>query len=272
MPIGESEATILPASSTPAGNLEVLPREIRDEIYGYVFGTIDLNELVVSFGVLLALQIDSYGTTRLQWDEMYPSSILKLSKRIRQEAMEFLYSKGVFRIHDPSTNTKDTLFMDRIMNVRLSYFLSLEQRLKVTSLFAGTQVLRGTFTEECDVYDTEKQIMEPPMIEAVKQLISFKTVAVQILESLGRMSRKQESMHLSTSLGEHSSQHWDLAPSRASKRRGMRDQLVMISPSFSILETTFPGKRRRRRRSQRSRKRRCDTFPFRGHRTQSVVL
>lgn len=180
MPIGESEATILPASSTPAGNLEVLPREIRDEIYGYVLGTTDPNDLVRGFSVPLALQIDSFGTTRLHWDEMYPSSIIKLSKRIRQEAMEFLYSKGVFRIHGPSTNTKDTLFMDRIMNVKLPSYLSLEQRLKVTSLFAGTQVLRGTFAEEYDVYHVEKQIMEPPMIEAVKQLISFKTVAVQI--------------------------------------------------------------------------------------------
>lgn len=107
MPVEASDATILPASSTPAGNLEVLPREIRDEIYGYVLGTTDYDDFVYDFKVSLrlhmdsevrlALHMDSSGTTRLQWDDEFSfPSILKLSKRIRQEAIGFLYSKGVF--------------------------------------------------------------------------------------------------------------------------------------------------------------------------------
>lgn len=194
MPVEASDATILPASSKPAGNLEVLPREIRDEIYGYVLGTTDYDDFVYDFEerlalhmdseVPLALHMDSSGTTRLQWDDgfVFPP-ILKLSKRIRQEAMEFLYSKGVFWVHGssfPSTIIKDILLMDRIMNVTLSIDLTLEERLKVTSLFAGTQVLRGTFTEERHLSLAEKGIMNPPMIETVKQLIGFKIVTVLI--------------------------------------------------------------------------------------------
>lgn len=120
MPLEASEASLvqnpaksssfLPASPTPAGNLGVLPRELRDEIYGYVFGRTDTNELYPPANLFLALRTDSFGTTHLQWDKVYFPWILQLSKRIRQEVVEFLNSKGVFWVYEdlfPSTNTKD---------------------------------------------------------------------------------------------------------------------------------------------------------------------
>lgn len=62
--------------------------------------------------------------------------------------------------------------------------MTLEQRLKVTSFFAATKVLRETCAEECHLCNHKTQIMEPPVIEAVKQLIGFKTVAIVIYSDL----------------------------------------------------------------------------------------
>lgn len=175
-------SSILPTFPTTAGNLGVLPREIRDEIYRYVLGRTDPNKWDRGADVLLAAPTDSVGTTHLYWRKGDFPRILQLSTRIRQEAIEFIYSKAVFGMleaYSPGINCIDMLDMNRIMNVRLWSYLFLEERLKVMSLFAGAEVLRETFAEifMLDFWD-EQHIIEPPMIEAGKQLTGFKSVAL----------------------------------------------------------------------------------------------
>lgn len=179
--------SILPACPTPTGDLGVLPREIRDQIYGYVVSR--ARRCIPPYTYTpFPIRTVARGNFQFQW---YGSDyqILRASACICREVMEVLYSEEVFDIpshlSDPYRDRcRDTLSVDCIMNVEVNgNWLDSDESLRLMYLFVGTKVLRKTF----GMFMTRHQrahsaILQSPVVEIVKQLIGFKTVSLKVHE------------------------------------------------------------------------------------------
>ena len=185
-----------PSTLAGLGSLAKFPREIRDEIYGHLWE--GYHEKTRNGEELSFSWFDSSERAYLTWDGPTRYPILHVSTCIRREATESLTSLKTFEIFALDEKimhrgyTLDMSFLDRIMNVCVQYVdplwncnhpmkhaLKFEEHPRILSLFAGTEVLRKNLDvrlTRCFVEDTS-EIMDPPMIEAVRQLTGFKTVA-----------------------------------------------------------------------------------------------
>lgn len=189
--------SILPTSPTPNGSLRVLPREIRDEIYGYVLGATPGNDYIFDANIKVKLQLTSAGKAQLLWNRASDYKIFGVSTRIRREAIEFFCSETLFCLgkfcylgtiprsrNDPITELS---FAQCIMNVEISPYngMSLKQSLSGISLFAGTEVLRNTFVIRCIRFHyCSRHILHPTLVEAVKHLTGFMNVIFEIMPRL----------------------------------------------------------------------------------------
>ena len=178
--------SILPVSPTPTGNLGVLPREIRDQIYGHLMSR--LRSCYPYLCVEVMIQTDPCGKIQANFDgSRYP--ILRTSACICREVMAVLYSEKVFTLRQLYTLGRkdefiDKIFVDLIMNVEVSrYQTKLPESLMFISLFAGTKVLRKTFFM-CMDYVPEVTL-ESPLADTIKQLIGFKTVTLHVIPGRG---------------------------------------------------------------------------------------
>ena len=176
----EKSSSIFQAVPTPAGNLGVLPREIRDEIYGYMLCLHRSNKGYGDSDVYIPPR-SLFSKVCFRLGRRVNHRILHVSKGVRQEATEVLCSQGVFALEARPLVHLDISFVDPIMNVRMGSKLTQQEEIKGISLFVGTQVLRKAFVMRIDcIKGTESRAMTPPLIELVKQLIGFKTVTFQI--------------------------------------------------------------------------------------------
>ena len=205
MPLKRSEASfegtsvksssMLPVSPTSLGNLGFLPREIRNEIYGDVFGLSRSSEWLYtphahtpmrvwlrSCDAIITPQSDRFDNGRCIYVDGVRRSILCISRDIRQEAMEVLCSEGVFDVDTLPYREPNTSIVHPIMNVRLDSELTPDELLKGASLFVGSEVLRKAFVMHLEyAYWVSTQIMTPSLIEVAKQLTGFRTVVFKIL-------------------------------------------------------------------------------------------
>ena len=178
MPVKPS--SIFQAVPTPAGNLGVLPREIRDEIYGYMLCLNRSNKWHRDSDVYIPPR-SLFSKLCFQLGKRVDNRILYVSKGVRQEAIEVLCSQGAFALESRPRFHPDVSVVDPIMNVRMSSRLTRQEEMKGLSLFVGTKVLRKAFVMRIDCIDDEEpRAMTPPLIEVFKQLIGFKTVTFQI--------------------------------------------------------------------------------------------
>ena len=178
MPVKPS--SIFQAVPTPAGNLGVLPREIRDEIYGYMLCLNRGNNWHRESDVYIPPR-SLFGKVCFQLGKRVDRRVLYISKGVRQEAIEVLCSQGVFALEPLPNFPPEISIVDPIMNVRMGSRLTREQELMGILLFVGTQVLRKAFAMRIDfIHGKEVRAMRPPLIERLKQLIGFKTVTFQI--------------------------------------------------------------------------------------------
>lgn len=180
----EKFTSILTASPTPNGNLGVLPREIRDEIYGYVLRT-NPEDNYVSFSDFIPSVPSSSGALQ--------NPIFGASTCTRQEAMQVLCSMRRFLVssHFDLINAQitDMALVNYVKDVRVGpIILTLEEKLKAISLFSGTEVLRKVFVFYITCHkDASGEIIEPPLVEAVKQLTGFKTVTLDVTSEPSQM-------------------------------------------------------------------------------------
>ena len=179
MPVKSS--SIFQAGPTPAGNLGVLPREIRDEIYGYMLCLNCSNKWRRDSDVYIPPR-SLFGKPCFRLGSRVDHRILYVSKGVRQEALEVLCSQGLFALDPrPLRFQRDTSVVCPIMNVRMGSTLTRQEEMKGISLFLGTKVLRKAFVMRINWFtETAPRAMTPPLIEVVKQLIGFKTVTFQI--------------------------------------------------------------------------------------------
>ena len=178
MPVKSS--SIFQAVPTPAGNLGVLPREIRDEIYGYMLCLNQSNKWHRDSDVYIPPQ-SLFSKVCFRLGKRVDHRILYVSKGVRQEALEVLCSQGVFALESLSRFHLDISVVHPIMNVRMGSKLTQREELKGLSLFVGNKVLRKAFVMRIDyINGEESRAMTPPLIEMVKQLIGFKTVTFQL--------------------------------------------------------------------------------------------
>lgn len=180
--IPAKSSSILPAVPTPAGNLGILPREIRDEIYGYMLRLNCSNKWRRDSDVYIPLRSLLKRKPCFRLGKRVDHRILDVSKCIGQEAREVLCWQGIFGLESsPLTFLREISIVDPIMNVRMGNKLTPRDEIKGFSLFAGAKVLRKAFVMRIDWrMEREHRVMTPPLIEMIKQLIGFKTVTFQI--------------------------------------------------------------------------------------------
>lgn len=196
----QSPSLPMPTVPSPLGTLLILPREVRDEIDGWVVG----KGTVYEFSDPTALR--HYGH-RMKWSmDTYGESfnILRLSTYIRREALICLYAQGRFSfrryLYDLSClSQSDIPFFDRISNIEFDFDfeytskdledIALRRTAGPLSLFTGTQLSRNICKITLLGWRTDLKILfESPFVTdeshvtgAISQLTGFKEVRVILL-------------------------------------------------------------------------------------------
>ena len=159
-----------------------LPREIRDQIYGYLIK--DTHNIVPTLG----------PGHRYQGDDFRHLPILRVSKRVNWEAMQSLQRRSWFIYRMPDSRFYRRLYDNTItrymMNVQIIINRdTLKQDLaSIFCGFAGTKIERQTFVVLIPVYSLI--VMKPldyytlwddfrKHLQLIKLLTGFKTVVVQ---------------------------------------------------------------------------------------------
>ena len=196
-PDPHSTASSMP---TPLGTLSTLPRELRDEIYGYVHDHVYYTSVSMYDG----------GKWRSLENKSSGLSMMKLSKAIRQEFLTVLYAQAVFvlegfeRFDGTAWEREKIPCIDQIMNVR--YIASLgstvhmliydlnstirnghhakfipERSAKPIEFFAGTEVMRKSCSIELSFTTPwDMHILQSPFINATKALTGFKIITLKL--------------------------------------------------------------------------------------------
>ncbi len=200
--------------SRSLGDLSILPRELRDNIYAYIVpeGYTPNWHAVVHPGI-------HYTWLRHEEPDFEKKSpkgprfnitIFLLSRIIHEEAMTIFYSLGTFRFAPPSFQLNgvgrfpNTNIANRIMNVELFYKMSVKKLLILntkgpqnlhsttlfwspspgpTALFKGNDVKRkSAFIQfnfsEWSSYKTK--LIPTPLFDDLKQLTGFSTVTLKL--------------------------------------------------------------------------------------------
>ena len=218
----------------PLGNLSLLPREIRDEIYRQVlskmhqaFYSCSLVESVVHVQpdrcTLSLIKGERGGRTKSGL------SILRLSKAIKDEAMPLLYSAVIFLFSYyinpfPPRRTFDVDITTRMTNIVVSYDIpsELEKTPDATmvgnvpmglpmghvagrpgdlAFFQGASITRKSILVNlrlCELWTHATDMTHLPLLEAVKQFTGFKTVIVRITAVIPRKTPARGSSEAAT--------------------------------------------------------------------------
>ena len=214
----------------PLGNLSLLPREIRDEIYRQVlskmhqaFYSCSLVESVIHVQpdrcTLSLLKGERGGKTKSGL------SILRLSKAIQDEAMPLMYSEVIFFFSYyinpfPPRRTFGIDITTRMTNIVVSYDIALELektpdatmvwnvsmghvsgRPGDLALFQGASIKRNSILIDLSLRELSShatKITRLPLFEAVKRFTGFKTVGVRITAVFPRRTPARGSSETAT--------------------------------------------------------------------------
>ncbi len=124
----------------PLGNLSVLPRELRDEIYAHVFPITIYLRTYLHRGRQYWIFIDP-GYPR------YNLAIFRLSKTIYEEAMTIFYSRTTFGFSIPYHRISDfpSTVKDRIMNV-FGLCVPFQRMGDYTNITTTTRIMKAKFS------------------------------------------------------------------------------------------------------------------------------
>ena len=177
---------------TPLGTLSILPRELRDQIYGHVHSVL--------------YHIINSSEPNLIWGSVgqrgYGLPMLTLSKAIRQECLAALFKKAVFMLDNVGyagkavRKPKDIPFIDQILNVKYVVFLlepndMPEGIAKPVEFFSGTEVLRNRCSVQLYLGSTIGMLsVQSPLIIAIKGLTGFKIVTLHSRSCGGGFARE----------------------------------------------------------------------------------
>ena len=171
----------LEGGERPKLSLFDLPREIRDQIYGYLVR--DTYEIVPTLG----------PGRRHQSDDFRHLPILQVAKRVNWEAMQSLQRRSWFIYRMPDwpfyRRLYDTTITRYMMNVQIVIDRNTLRR-NLNSVFwwfAGTKIERQTFVVLVPIYSLIlRNSMDPTLwddfikhLQLIKLLTGFKTVVVQ---------------------------------------------------------------------------------------------
>ena len=166
----------------PLGNLSLFPREIRDEIYGYIFPKKQYAALYFDGRSYFVENPHHYSQ---EWTESN-LSILCLSKTIKEEAIALLFSKTVFRLHCSTRSEYKTnprpLDVDWMTSIELFY--NVDASVGPLDLFRGDTVRRMSILIDLRVRsswddDNITNLTASPLFDALKQLTGFEEVRLR---------------------------------------------------------------------------------------------
>ena len=197
-----SHELLTPKLPNPLGALAILPRELRDEIYGHIC---DQDYYFNGESVLPCRIQFPVGRSSI-WYSI--KNMVTLSTTIRREFLATLHANAVFNFSVPigevsKTQTRNDIpFVDHIKNVRWIIYLwvmsdtacikhgipydHLNRRISTLtsgiSLFTGTDISRKSCVVELQ-YCTPRtiQILQSPFFDGIKLLTGFMTVEIKLL-------------------------------------------------------------------------------------------
>ena len=186
---------------TPLGSLAILPRELRDEIYGHF-----CKRYYYFDGESVLPCRRQFPTGRFStWHSI--KNMTTLSTTIRREFLAILHANAVFKFAVPigessKTRTRNDIpFVDQIKNVRWILYMwimsdktcikhdvpydHLNRRISNltagVSLFTGTDIARKSCVVELQFCTPRTiQILQSPFFDGIKLLTGFKTVKVKL--------------------------------------------------------------------------------------------
>ena len=197
-----SRAIVTSNAPTPLGALSILPRELRDEIYGYFC---DENYYYDGESVLPCREWTPTGHSGTWYSII---DMATLSKTIRREFLAVLHANAVFNFDVPigevsKTQTRNDIpFVDNIKNVRWILYLwimsdtfctkhnipydHLNRRISTLTagiaLFTGADIARKSCVVELQFCTPRTiQILQSPFFDGIKLLTGFITVEVKLL-------------------------------------------------------------------------------------------
>ncbi len=206
--------------SRSLGNLSILPRELRDNIYAYIVpeGYTPNWHAVVHPGIhytWLRHQEPGFEKPRYKYLKSpkapkFNITIFLLSRIIHEEAMTIFYSLGTFRFAPPCFQLNGvgrfptTNIANRIMNVELFYKMSVKKLLILntkgpqnlhsttlfwspspgpTALFKGNDVKRKSAFIQFNFSEWSSyktKLIPTPLFDDLKQLTGFSTVTLKL--------------------------------------------------------------------------------------------
>ena len=200
----------------PLGNLSIFPREVRDEVYRHVFPTGNIAFYLPLYEApAFYVKLDrSLGYLTFESWTKVKLSLLCLSMTFRDEAMSYLYSKGIFcfnysflRDQDPNV---DINIINRVSKVEILYDVMLDKdsdiagfdvnmvllddstpaRAGALSFLQGASIARKSVSIGLRVdyplcqgreMPISAKMTKSPLLEALKQFTGFETVTLTLL-------------------------------------------------------------------------------------------
>ncbi|KAK3169667.1 hypothetical protein OEA41_009051 [Lepraria neglecta] len=158
-------------------NFLSLPRELRDQIYGYLLrGT--------SRGEVASAAAKAHTRKRISGR----LAILHTSKNVREEALEILHEQGTFRfvLAPPGNDTISQKIKNQMQNIDITIILfSFRPKLAqvgeaILRSFHGVDVKRKSCVIEVR-YREDEEIVRPSFLSAVKGLTGFEHITFKMV-------------------------------------------------------------------------------------------
>ena len=185
------------ATSSSLGTLVVLPREIRDHIYGYVIS--DRYRAYYSDSIVNDYIVEESEATGMPWEMYHQLGIACTSRLLCDEVSQILYNKAMFCFQQYGTAIaalespleQNVKLIERIMNIELFIFIS-DPHIEnfpvdhkdpgPLTFFHGSVIPRKSAIIR--ITSTSKRffagaLLQSPLVNAIKGLVGFKSVILK---------------------------------------------------------------------------------------------